>query len=152
MGKRSEEAVSRFMAGFSCAQAVGSVFAADLGIPEETLVRAASGFGGGMGHTGGACGVLTGAVLVIGLRPKNSRAEDRQAREATYALVREFLDRFTARHGAVSCTDLLGCDLATEEGRQTAQKQNLTRTICPRYIRGAVEILESLIGPDLTAP
>ncbi|NLM28853.1 MAG: C_GCAxxG_C_C family protein [Methanomicrobiales archaeon] len=144
MTERSEEAVSRFMAGYNCAQATSSVFAADLGIPEDAILRAATGFGGGMGRTGGACGAVTGAILAIGLMAGGT---EKKAKDETYALVREFVTRFSARNGSVSCTDLLGCDLSTGEGLRRSREENLTRTICPRYIRDAVEILEEIRRP-----
>ena len=152
MEKRSEEAVSRFMRGYSCAQAVSSVFAADIGMSEEVILRAATGFGGGMGHTGGACGAVSGAVLVLGLLFGSTGPDGKAAKDETYALVREFTTRFSIRNGAASCTELLGCDLSTDEGLARAREQNLTRTICPRYVRDAVEILEEIVGPrDVTS-
>lgn len=33
MANRADEAVSRFMQGYNCAQAVGSVFSDDAGVP-----------------------------------------------------------------------------------------------------------------------
>lgn len=147
MMKRPEEAVSRFMGGYNCAQAVSSVFAADLGVPEEVILRAATGFGGGMGHTGGACGAVSGAVLVLGLSFGSTGPAEKEAKDETYALVREFVTRFTIRNGAVSCTGLLGCDLSTDDGLAQAREQNLARTTCPRYIRDVVEILGEILGP-----
>ncbi len=144
MTKRSEEAVSRFMTGYNCAQATSSVFAADLGVPEDVILRAAAGFGGGMGRTGGACGAVTGAILVIGLAAGGT---EKEAKDETYALVREFVARFSARNGTISCTGLLGCDLSTEEGLKRSREENLTRTVCPGYIRDAVEILEEIRWP-----
>ncbi len=142
---RSDRAVARFMEGYSCAQAVASAFADALGMPEDLLLKAAAGFGGGMGQTGGTCGVVSAAVLVIGLQHGGTRPEDRQIREETYALAREFVNRFRLRHGAVLCTDLLGADLSTPQGREEARERNLTRTICPQYIHDAVEILEEML-------
>ena len=147
MGKRANEAVSRFMQGYNCAQAVSSVFADDAGVPEEVILRAATGFGGGVGHTGGACGAVSGAVLVIGLSAGSTGPGEKEAKDRTYALIREFIARFTRRNGTVSCTGLLGCDLSTDEGFARAREQNLARTLCPRYVRDAVEILEEILVP-----
>ena len=144
--KRPEEAVSRFMAGYNCAQATSSVFAADLGIPEKVILRAATGFGGGMGHTGGACGPSPGGPCPR-LSFGSTGPAEKEAKDETYALVREFVTRFTIRNGAVSCTGLLGCDLSTDEGLARAREQNLARTTCPRYIRDVVEILGEILGP-----
>ncbi|WP_292489489.1 C-GCAxxG-C-C family protein [Methanoculleus sp. 10] len=145
MEKRSEEAAARFMAGYNCAQAVSSVFARDAGVPEEVVLRAATGFGGGMGHTGGACGAVSGAVLVIGLIFGSTGPDEKEAKDRTYALTQEFIARFVGRNGAVSCTGLLGCDLSTDEGLARAREQGLARTLCPRYVRDAAEILEEML-------
>lgn len=146
MGNRAKEAVSRFMQGYNCAQAVSSVFAGDTGVPEEVILRAATGFGGGVGHTGGACGAVSGGVLVIGLFVGSTGPDEKEAKELTYDLTREFLARFVEKNGTVSCTELLGCDLSTDEGLARAREQNLTRTLCPRYIEDAVEILEEVLA------
>jgi C_GCAxxG_C_C family probable redox protein len=147
MVTRAEGAVSRFMQGYNCAQAVSSVFAGDAGVPEEAIIRAAMGFGGGVGHTGGTCGAVSGGVLAIGLLVGSSDPEEKETRDLTYALTREFITRFFRKNGTVSCTELLGCDLSTDEGLARAREQNLTRTLCPRYIRDAVEILEEVLAP-----
>jgi len=146
MGNRAEEAVSRFMQGYNCAQAVSSVFADDVGVPEEVVLRAATGFGGGVGHTGGACGAVSGAVLTIGLLLGSAGPGEKEAKDLTYALTREFITRFVQKNGTVSCTELLGFALSTEEGLARVREQNLTRTVCPRYVRDAVEILEEVLA------
>ena len=146
MENRSKEAVSCFMRGYNCAQAVSSVFARDLGVPEEVILRVAIGFGGGVGHTGSVCGAVSGGVLAIGLSFGSISPEEKEAKERTYALTREFIVRFTLKHGTVSCTGLLGCNISTDEGLARAREQNLTRTLCPRYVEDAAEILEEVLA------
>ncbi len=146
MENRSEEAVSRFMRGYNCAQAVSSVFAGDAGVPEGVILRAATGFGGGVGHTGGACGAISGAVLVIGLLFGSTGPDEKEAKDRTYALTREFIARFVRKNGTGSCPGLLGCDISTDEGLARAREQNLTRTLCPCYVKDAVEILEEVLA------
>lgn len=147
MGTRADKAVSRFMRGYNCAQAVSSVFTEDTGVPEEIILRTAIGFGGGMGRTGGTCGAVSGAVIVIGLMAGSTDPAEKEAKELTYTLTQEFIERFTEKYGSVSCTVLLGCDLSTREGSARAREENLTRTLCPGYIRDAVEILEEVLTP-----
>lgn len=147
MENRSDEAVARFMQGYNCAQAVSSVFARDAGVPEEVVLRAATGFGAGAGRTGGMCGAVSGGVLAIGLLCGSAGADEKEAKELTYAFTREFIARFARKNGTVSCTELLGCDLSTDEGQARAREQNLTRTLCPCYVGDAVEILEEVLAP-----
>jgi C_GCAxxG_C_C family probable redox protein len=142
---RVDEAVSRFAEGFSCSQAVASAFASDYGLTDEQALKVASGFGGGMGRTGGTCGVISGAVIVLGLVYGATSPKDAEAKAKTYALVQEFVAEFSRRHGATDCPKLLGCDLSTPEGRERARNEGLTRKVCPAYVRSAAEILEKML-------
>jgi C_GCAxxG_C_C family probable redox protein len=142
---RVDEAVSRFAEGFSCSQAVASAFASDYGLTDEQALKVASGFGGGMGRTGGTCGVISGAVIVLGLVYGATSPKDAEAKAKTYALVQEFVAEFSRRHGATDCPELLGCDLSTAEGRERARNEGLTRKVCPAYVRSAAEILEKML-------
>jgi hypothetical protein len=79
--------------------------------------------------------------MVIGLRYGNVYPNDRGAKEATYALARRFIEDFTARHGAVDCPFLLGCDIGTPEGMKQARSMDLFKRKCPVYVTDAVRIL-----------
>jgi C_GCAxxG_C_C family probable redox protein len=137
-----ELAVARFGKGHSCAQAVFSGFAEQMGLEYATAVRLTSGFGGGMGM-GSICGAVTGAIMAIGLK---YGGVDPKAKEQTAKLVREFTDRFKAQHKSLNCRDLLGCDLSTPEGRQTAKDKNLHTTVCNGIVRDAATILNQLLN------
>jgi len=62
---RSEEALALFSSGFSCSQAVCAAYAEDLGMKRSDALRVAAGFGGGIGRTGGTCGAVSGAIMVL---------------------------------------------------------------------------------------
>jgi C_GCAxxG_C_C family probable redox protein len=140
-----EEAVACFEEGFSCSQAVCSAYAPQLGLERETALKVSGAFGAGMGRMGETCGAVTGAFLVIGLKHGKTHAEDDEAKERTYRLVQEFVDRFKARNGSIVCRELLGCDLSIPEQRALAQEQKLTATLCPRFVRDAAEIIEQIL-------
>ncbi len=140
---RVDTALSRFAVGFNCSQAVFSSYAE--GIDEETALRIASGFGGGMGRMADTCGAVTGAMMVLGLR-FGGTSPDREAKERVYATVRAFVNRFKARNGSLACRDLLGCDISTPEGLQHAQKTGLFSKTCPKFVRDACEILEAMLA------
>ena len=142
---KAECALSSFRQGFSCSQAVAAAFAADYGLDREAALRLAQGFGGGIARRADWCGALTGAILIIGLKHGRTRAEDAAARDKTYALVRELISRFTARHGAVMCRELLGCDLGTPEGQKKVDELKLHQTRCEDFVRDAAAILEELL-------
>jgi C_GCAxxG_C_C family probable redox protein len=140
-----ETAVSRFADGFNCSQAVLSTYADDLGLDEETALRIAAGFGGGMGRMGETCGAVTGAMMVLGLKFGNT-SPSREAKDQMYARIREFAERFKTRNGSLACRDLLGCDISTAEGHKAAAERGLFTTVCPKLVRDAAEILEEMLA------
>ena len=139
---RKEKTRDLFKEGFSCSQAVLAAFSEEFGLPAETALRIGQGFGGGIARTADICGAVTGGIMVIGLKYGRTRADDEAAREKTYSLVRELLRRFRARHGALACKDLLGCDIGTPEGLKISNEGKLHEHLCPRLLDSAVEILE----------
>lgn len=142
---RVEQAVRTFEQDFSCAQAVFTAFADPADVSRETALRLASGFGGGLARSGETCGAVTGAVLALGLRHCGVPPTDPQAKLAAYPAVQEFLARFRALHGAITCRELLGVDLGTEEGRRKSQEEGLVRQRCPAFVRDAARIVEDLL-------
>jgi len=142
---RSEHAADQFRQGLNCAQAVLGAYAEELGLETESAYKVACGFGGGMGRTGDTCGAVTGAIMVIGLAACGPSPRDSGAKERTHELVRAFLEEFRERHQALSCRELLGCDIGTAEGYAEAQRSDLFQTRCPGYVETAVEILEDLL-------
>ncbi len=141
MSNRSETAVSRFKQGYNCAQSVFSVFAEELGLSRDQAMKVANGFGGGMARRGDTCGVLTGAMMAIGLA-RGSSEPDEAVKQRVYAAIWDVLAEFRARQGATLCRDLLQCDLATEEGRKRAHETGITKTLCPELVATAVQIVE----------
>ena len=91
------------------------------------------------------CGAVAGALMVIGLKYGQASKTDKAAKERTYALTREFVERFVARHGSIVCRDILGVDIGTDEGYQAAKQGNLIATLCPGFGAAAVEILEQIL-------
>lgn len=142
---RTQLAVECFESGFSCSQAVFAAFSEALGLDRERALRIAQPFGGGIARTGSTCGAVTGACLVIGLKHGRCRLEDEAAREKTYALVHELINRFRERHGSIICRELIGVDLSTAEGHNEAQRREVFNELCPRYVAEAVEILEAIL-------
>jgi len=142
---RSEHAVEQFGRGLNCSQSVLGEYAGDLGLDATTACKVACGFGGGLGRTGGTCGAVSGATMVIGLAVCDPDPQGLAAKLRTYELVRSFLQEFQARHGSTSCRELLGCDISTPEGYAAAKEAALFDTRCSRYVEDAVEILEDLL-------
>ncbi len=94
-----------FKSGYNCAESIFLAFRDWLGmdVPGE-MVRALTGFGGGLGHAGCACGALTGSAVVLGLLRGRTSAEE--SRDPAYTLARDFHDRFEANFGSTCCRSL----------------------------------------------
>jgi len=109
------EALARenYGSGLNCAESVFLAFLDAHGLGREPLCLA-TGFGGGIGHTGHICGAVTAAVLSLGTqrgRKDPFAVEDpaersRQLREDIYPLFAALIGEAEAKLGTVSCADL----------------------------------------------
>ena len=115
------------------------------GLDRETALRVAGAFGAGMARTGGTCGSVTGALMVIGLSHAKTRKDDDDSRELAYALAQDFMDAFRDRNGSLLCRELLGIDVSTPEGIAAVRERDLFRTACPKFVNDAGEILEEIL-------
>ncbi len=138
-----ERTVAAFRGGLNCAQAVLAAYGPRHGLEREHALRLGGAFGSGM-QLGETCGAVTGALMVIGLRHARVSGLAFLSRDRTERETLAFIERFKARHGSVSCKELLGCDLGTPEGRAAAGRDRSFKRRCPKFVRDAAEILEAL--------
>jgi C_GCAxxG_C_C family probable redox protein len=138
-------ALACFDGGCNCAQSILSTYAEQLGLAKESALKVSGAFGGGMARTASTCGAVTGALMVIGLRYASTDPSDDAARQKTYTFARDFLDQFRERHSALTCRDLLGCNISTPEGKQQFDEHNLRDSHCKQFIATATEILDELL-------
>ncbi len=142
---RVEQAVESFKGGFSCSQAILATYGEGLGLAPDTALKLADGFGGGIAGTGLTCGAVTAAVMVIGLKYGRTSVTDTEAKAKTVKLVRDFLKEFKSRRGSTVCEELLGSRIDTPEKRQIVSDKGLFATVCPEAVRGAAELLETML-------
>lgn len=138
-----DKAVAYFEKGMNCAQSVLSVYGPLCGLEPDLCVRIASAFGGGIGHTQGVCGAVTGAVMAIGLKHGEGTAE-RDRRDRINELARNFIDEFRKRNGDVMCRRLLDFDITTECGLLEARRLGKFGA-CAGYISSAAELLDTML-------
>lgn len=141
---RVDDAVQCFCRGAACSQAIVSLYGPLVGLPAEQGLKLASGFAGGM-RLAQTCGAVTGAFMVLGLKHAGPNCDQRDGRDKVYAAIREFTTKFQQRNHTVVCKDLLGCDISTPEGTRRATQEGLFRTICPKLVQDAAEILEEML-------
>jgi C_GCAxxG_C_C family probable redox protein len=137
-----QTANDRFAQGLNCAQSVLSAFAEEAGISEESALRLASPFGGGIARQGQICGAVSGALMALGLQRGNSTP---QGKDETYRLAEEFLRAFQERHGAALCRELIGYDITTPEGLHAAREGKVFTSVCPALVHSAAEMLTEML-------
>ena len=138
--KRKDKAIGYFRSGYSCSQAVLMACAGE----SELTAKAAAGFGGGMGRMQKTCGAVTGAYIWFGLSCTTDGIPGESDKARVYEKVREFNRIFVARNGSDNCSELLGEDLNTAEGKSRIARKGLTEKVCEKCITDAIEIIEVL--------
>ena len=115
------------------------------GIESELIPRIATGLCGGMGRTSGLCGALTGGILALNMLYGRNTTEE--SRDKNYAMVGRFIGEFEKQLGSGNCTELLGCDLSTDEGYETFKDRDLIKT-CAGFTEKATAMVMALIEED----
>jgi len=146
MMNRVERAMERFLKGYNCSQSVLYAFCEDLNLDEETALKIASGFGGGMAGKQEVCGAVTGGIMVLGLKYGQGNNEGKEAKELAYNKTRELMEGFRQRHGTCLCRELVrDCDLMTKEGQRYFKEKDLLNSICKPCVHSSVALLEQIM-------
>ena len=110
---------------YNCAQATVVPFSEAAGVDEETAMRFASGFGGGM-KSGSVCGAVTGGVMALGL----FGLDDRETLGRYFRALKE-------AHGpCLECRELL---------KKNAEAGGEKKTHCDGMVFECVGLAEGLI-------
>lgn len=141
-----EKAITFFNQGHNCAQAVLKAYGTQYGLDEDIAFKISSSLGGGLARSGNTCGAVTGALMTIGLRYRNLNVEDQESKELTYERGMNFIEQFRSINGTIKCKELLNCDISTLEGREKANMNNVFEDLCPKFVKSAAEILETILN------
>jgi C_GCAxxG_C_C family probable redox protein len=106
--KRVERAKELFRQGFNCSQSVCAACADLYGMDEQTALRVAASFGGGIGRMRQTCGAACGMFVLAGLENGSAIPGDAEGKKKNYALVQELASQFKAENGSLICSELLG--------------------------------------------
>ena len=109
----------------------------------DVIPQIASAFAGGIGNTGAVCGAVIGAVMAIGL--KEGKADTMEEGLSKLAVAAEFRRRFEAEMGTISCRELTGADLTTEEGLQQFMGSDIPQTVCFPAVGVAYRLVVDLL-------
>lgn len=131
-----------FDSGFNCAESVLKSLAEKNNINVNDYFRIASGFGGGIGHTGHICGALSGAVMFLGLwKDRNSNPQNVIDLSA---LNEKLISRFRENFEGSNCNELTGCDPLTDEGK-IKFKDPARRERCKEFVDFAYNITMQIV-------
>jgi len=140
-----DKVLSFFSHGHNCSQAILKTYGPEYSIDEDLAYKIASTLGGGIAKTGNTCGAVTGALMVIGLRYRNSDIDDQENKDLTYEIGKKFIDKFESVNETIKCKELLGCDISTSEGYEKATSNNVFNDLCPKFVKDSAEILNTIL-------
>ncbi len=104
-------------------------------------------FAGGIGNSGAVCGAVAGAVMAIGLKLGRPDTMDEGLRRLSVA--QEFRHRFEAEMGTISCRELTGADLTSEEGLKQFMRSGTPQTVCFPAVGAAYRLVVDLLKETL---
>ena len=146
-GEAFERASGYLTKGFNCSQSVLLAMQEMLGCRSDLALKAATGFGGGVGNMGSMCGALSGGIMAIGLKYGRDRLDQVEEKERTYVLCAEWLRRFRSHFGSCDCIDILKVDLSDPAKRKAYWSAAENRKRCADDTAGAAArmLMELLI-------
>ena len=116
------------------------------GISEEMAMKVASGFSGGLGHTGEVCGMVTAAIMLLGLKNGPNTAERGENYKRSVELADQFSKDYRARHQSVVCRELIQFDISTPELYARAHEIEGIWDVCREGLKTIVDLLENKYG------
>ena len=146
MELKAEIAINYFKSGYNCAQSVVLSFKDDLCFDENMALEMSVGFGGGMGRLQEKCGAVTGAFMVMGLYSSKLHQDNISRKNHSYAMIQQFDPKFKSIHHTTQCSELLKCDLRSDEGHAFAVENKLFENVCEKCITDAIGIVEELVA------
>jgi len=117
----------------------------ELGIDTALIPRIATPFGGGMGRRGALCGVVSGALMALGILTgrDTAAASTDPAFEATASL----LDGFREKFGSIDCRDLTGFDLTSRAELKAFYRTKVKEKRCSLFMGWALDEISRHLPP-----
>lgn len=114
---KRKQAEENFLCGYNCCQSVLLAFARETGMDRQTLLKLASGLGGGMARMREVCGTVSAMAVLSGFIKPATDPSIRAERTENYALVQQMAGKFREANGSIVCRELLGL-------RQSGQQES----------------------------
>ncbi|MBQ7203331.1 MAG: C_GCAxxG_C_C family protein [Eubacterium sp.] len=143
MGERANKAYDLFTSGCNCSQAVFIAFCDKYGIDNDTAMKLAASFGGGMGRSREVCGAVSGMLLVCGMETGTADTSDQAQKAENYRISRVLMERFKEENGSIYCRELLGLTKAEASPVPEARTEKYyKKRPCAEIVKCAAQILE----------
>ena len=107
MSEQAQAAREFFRQGFNCAQSTAAAFAPAIGLDSALLLRAGTGFGGGIADRKQTCGAVTGMLMAAGLLFGADQPMAPEVKAEMTARMNRLIELFEAETGCALCGDLL---------------------------------------------
>jgi C_GCAxxG_C_C family probable redox protein len=114
-------------------------------VESDWIPKIATGFCGGVSHTGGTCGAVSGGIMAVSLF--NGRNNPEESATDAYKAVQKMIETFKGKFGSTNCKELTGCDLGKKEGQETYISEGL-RDKCRHYTEEATKIAIEVIDDE----
>lgn len=144
---RVSKAVENFKSGCNCSQSILCAYADLFGMDQETAMRVAEGFGGGMGRMRLTCGAVSGMFMLAGLKFSRAQAADLETRTKVYDMVQKMAEDFKDMNGSIICADLLGINLPKDKGAVPTKRDDefYKKRPCVACIEDCAKIVEKYL-------
>ena len=83
--------------------------------------------------------------MVLGSLYGQYDISDTASRETANEVNDQMMQGFAAACGSCLCSEILGCDPSTPEGRKFARENNLFKERCPQFVEKAMDVLAEII-------
>lgn len=148
--KMADEAAKLFLDRFHWSQAIlgacAKLFREEP--PSDDLIAALSPFGGGMASSGQICGILPGALAVIGFTLGKTKSQDKD-HKLMWKISQQMVSKFaeiTRPYGGSNCFDIARVNWKDREAvKQFYIDPDSNRKNCVKVIRETSDYLHTLI-------
>lgn len=148
MGIYGERALALQKEGFSCAQSMVASQCELYGVDRITALRFAGVFGSGIGRSAQTCGVITGAMMLIGLKYGKKFPEDPDDLDR-FGIAQEFIRRFKEKHcGRFKCQELLEYDVSKDDELDYILKNGLFEKVCQQMVYEGADMIHELLEEE----
>ena len=144
--ERVTKAETLFKEGCNCSQAVVGAFSDLLPFDEDTILKLASPFGGGMGRLREVCGAVSGMFIVLGFLEGYDNSSEAEKKQELYEKVQLLAKKFENSNGSIVCRELLG--LSVKNDSPTPEKRTeeyYKKRPCVELVKEAVKILQEYL-------